>query len=285
MKFIISCLWKAIVRTVDQDGVEHSGYMSFMMILAIFPFFVFLLSLTSFFGASEVGQQFIEFILDNTPNEAAESFAYRVKELSSAPPQSLMTLAIVGTIWTASSFVECLRTILNRVYDITSPPNYIFRRMLSIVQFLLLTVAIAIIMFIFVVAPVIIAKVPVLLEITNKIKAEYDLISGHNFDILKNILVFGSLFFTVSSLYYIIPNVKLSYKQVVPGALLCSILWILSGNLLSKYIKYYNQLSIVYGSLGSIIITLIFFYVINMLFIYGAEFNYLVRDKIIERSD
>ena len=282
MKFIISCLWKAIVRTVEQDGVEHSGYMSFMMILAIFPFFVFLLSLTSFFGASEIGEQFIEFILDNTPNEAAESVAIRVKELSDSPPQSLMTLAIVGTIWTASSFVECLRTILNRVYDITSPPNYIFRRMLSIAQFLLITLAITIVMFIFVIAPVIIYKIPVLLEISNRVKQEYDIISGHNFDIIKNILVFGSLFFTVSSLYYIIPNVKLSYRQVIPGALLCSALWILSGNLLSKYIKYYNQLSIVYGSLGSIIITLIFFYLINMLFIYGAEFNYLVKDKLTQ---
>ena len=67
----------------------------------------------------------------------------------------------------------------------------------------------------------------------------------------------------------------MTFAEVIPGSFLTVILWIISGHLLSQYIVYYNQLSIVYGSLGSIIITLLFFYVINMLFIYGAVFNYL----------
>ena len=88
-----------------------------------------------------------------------------------------------------------------------------------------------------------------------------------------------SLFFAVCSLYYIIPNVHLRFLEVVPGAFLTVILWVLSGFLLSRYIVYYNQLNIIYGSLGSIIVTLVFFYIVNMIFIIGAEFNYLMRSK------
>ena len=76
-----------------------------------------------------------------------------------------------------------------------------------------------------------------------------------------------------------IPNVKIKFINIIPGSILCVILWITSGYLLSKYIKHYNQLNIVYGSLGSIIITMIFFYIINIIFIYGAEFNYLFSKK------
>ena len=90
-------------------------------------------------------------------------------------------------------------------------------------------------------------------------------------------LIFASLLFSVCSLYYIIPNAKLKLLEVIPGAVLTVILWSISGYLLSKYIVYYRQLSIVYGSLGSIIVTLIFFYIVNMIFIIGAEFNYLTR--------
>ncbi len=79
-------------------------------------------------------------------------------------------------------------------------------------------------------------------------------------------------------MYYILPNVKLNFIDVFPGALLTVILWIISGYLLSTYIVYYNQLNLMYGSLGSIIVTLIFFYIINMIFIYGAEFNYLMKN-------
>ena len=95
--------------------------------------------------------------------------------------------------------------------------------------------------------------------------------------VLRYIILFCSLFITSASLYYIVPNTTLNFTEVVPGALLTVILWVLSGYLLSTYIRYYNQLSIIYGSLGSIIVTLIFFYIINMIFIYGAEFNYLLK--------
>lgn len=275
MKHIFYCLWKAIIKTVDHDGVEHSGYMSFMIILAIFPFFVFILALTSFFGASELGEKFIHIIVQNIPTEATKSFIDRIRELTNSPPPSLLTLAIAGTIWTASSFVECLRTILNRVYEITSPPNYIFRRLLSIIQFLVITLAITITLLILVFVPIALSKAPILVNLTQTYIDKY----GTLLNIIRYIMLYTILFLTVSSLYYMIPNAKISYKDVVPGALLCIFLWAVSGKLLSKYIIYYNQLSIVYGSLGSIIITLIFFYIINMIFIYGAEFNYLLSKK------
>lgn len=97
-------------------------------------------------------------------------------------------------------------------------------------------------------------------------------------------LILVLLFLGASSLYYILPNVKLNFIDVFPGALLTVILWVISGYLLSTYIVYYNQLNLMYGSLGSIIVTLIFFYIINMIFIYGAEFNYLMKNYNIVKK-
>ncbi|MGI4776330.1 MAG: YihY/virulence factor BrkB family protein, partial [Janthinobacterium lividum] len=192
-------------------------------------------------------------------------------------PQSLMNLAIIGSIWTASSFVECLRTILNRVHGVTSPPPYIRRRLLSIIQFLLISLLISFAMLLLVVIPLAFTKIPVI------VKA----IEGYEkvLNICRYLLILGSTFLGVSSLYYIIPNVKLKFSNIIPGALLTVVLWVISGHLLSTYIIYYNQLSIVYGSLGSIIITLIFFYLTNMIFIYGAEFNHsLIVDSQVDNT-
>lgn len=267
MRKVISCLYQAAVKTIEHDGVEHSGYMSFMVLLSVFPFLIFFLALTSFFGASELGENLITLLLDNMPEHVTEGIKDRVAELSKTPPQSLMTLAIVGSIWTASSFVECLRTILNRVYEIKSPPAYIHRRLLSIVQFLIISILITFAMFLLVIIPIILSKIPAIAQI----------IEGYEsiLNSLRYFLILCSLFLGASSLYYIIPNIKLRFTEVIPGAILTVILWVVSGYLLSTYIIYYNQLSIVYGSLGSIIVTLIFFFIINMLFIYGAEFNNL----------
>ncbi|WP_341764199.1 YihY/virulence factor BrkB family protein [Candidatus Tisiphia endosymbiont of Beris chalybata] len=267
MQKIIKCLYQAAFRTIEHDGIEHSGYMSFMVLLSIFPFLVFLLALTSFVGASELGKNFIIIFLDNMPELATDSIKTRINELETSPPQSLMTLAIIGSIWTASSFVECLRTILNRVYEIKFPPPYIRRRLLSIVQFLAISIFILLAMLLLVVVPIILAKLPYLLTIIEKHK--------HTLNILRYIILFCALFITASLLYYIVPNASLNFIDVAPGALVTVVLWVISGYLLSTYLMYYNQLSIIYGSLGSIIVTLIFFYIINMIFIYGSEFNYL----------
>ena len=95
-------------------------------------------------------------------------------------------------------------------------------------------------------------------------------------DIVRYGMVFLVLFMTVSALYYFLPNAKLRVIEVLPGAFLVIIAWFISGYLLSEYINYYHQFNVIYGSLGSIIITLIFFYIINMIFIVGSEFNYLL---------
>lgn len=269
MKKIIVNLYQAIVKMIDHDGIEHSGYMSFMVLLSIFPFFIFILAFTGFFGASELGEKFIQLALENMPAQSIDSIRSRVKELMTTPPQGLLTLAIVGSLWTSSSFVECLRTILNRVYEIKSPPNYFLRRMLSIAQFLFISTMISLAMLLLIIIPIGLQKLPSFMKMIEDYKTIL------NFS--RYFLVFLCLFITVCSLYYLIPNVKLKFSEVIPGAFLSVLLLVLSGYLLSTYLVYYNQLNIIYGSLGSIIVTLIFFYIVNMIFILGAEFNYLMR--------
>ena len=269
--FICKTAYKAAIDTINHDGVEHAGYMAFLVLVSLFPFIVFFLVFTTAVGASDIGVFFIELAVNSLPENTTEIIRQRIQELLNEPAQRLMTLAIVGTIWTASSFVEGLRTILNKIYLVHSPPAYIFRRLLSILQFLLISIFLFLAMLIFVITPMILEKLPYFNDYLNKISLFWV--------VLRYFLIYMSLFLCVSALYYMLPNAKISYCDVVPGAILTVILWTLSGHLLSKYIIYYRQLNVIYGSLGSIIITLIFFYIVNMIFIYGAEFNYQLKCK------
>lgn len=97
---------------------------------------------------------------------------------------------------------------------------------------------------------------------------------GFIWNYVRSTLVYVFLFLSSSTLYCIIPNAKIKFKEVLPGSFLVVVLWAISGHVFRKYITYYSQLDLVYGSLANIIITMIFFYVNNIIFIYGAEFNY-----------
>lgn len=276
IKSFFKIAYKAAENTVNDDGVEHAGYMSFMILLSFFPFLVFFLGLASILGASQIGSDFIKMVLVNLPTNSMDAIKPRIEELAKTPPQSLLTLAIIGTIWTSSSFLEGLRTILNRVYKISAPPPYLFRRLLSIVQFLCLSAAIFLVMLFFLMIPIALKKAPVIKDIIGLYNAKLDL--------ARYFLTFIFLFSITSLIYYFIPNIKLRFREVLPGTIITVILWTATGYLFSNYISYYTQLSLVYGSLGGIISTLLFFYLMNTILIYGAEVNYLIFKQRYENK-
>ena len=107
------------------------------------------MAVTGFIGQSTHGIELIHLILNNMPTDLTQAIKPRVTEIMSGPPSSLLTISILGVIWTSSSTLEGLRTILNKIYNISSPPSYIWRRSLSILQFFIITALLVISTFIF----------------------------------------------------------------------------------------------------------------------------------------
>ena len=255
----------SIYDTIMQDGIEHAGYLAFLSILSLFPFLIFLFSIATYFDA-DAATKLIMFILDSAPRNISKSLTPRIEEIINGPPQSLLTIAIIGIIWTASSSVEGLRTILNRAYRVKSPPPYIWRRALSILQFFAITLTITAAMIFLIIVPAILQEIETILSINFHIN--YDWLY------LRHLAIFLVLLIGTSWLYYAIPNVDQRIIDTLPGAIICLILWTIILKLFTIYLQNFNQFNLLYGSLGGIIGALMFFYLVNLVFIMGAEFNY-----------
>ena len=256
----------SIVDVIRQDGIEHAGYLAFLSILSLFPFLIFLVSIAGFIGASQGGIDLIKSILSAAPKEVIEALTPRIDEIISGPPQTFLTLAIIGVIWTASSSVEGCRTILNRAYRIAFPPPYILRRLISILEFFVIVFSIILSIVVFIIVPVVLRGLQTKFSINLKI--DYDLFY------IRHFAIFTFLVFTTSLLYYALPNAKQKITQTLPGSILAVVFWITLENLFSIYLKNFHQFNLVYGSLAGLIISLMFFYLISLVFILGAEFNY-----------
>ena len=267
---IFLCFKKAAICTITHDGVEHAGYLAFLSMLSMFPFLVFTVAVIGFMGQGEAGAQFITTILNNLPPRVTAALQPRIVEIISGPPQGLLTISILGAIWTASSAVEGLRTILNRAYHVATPPAYWFRRSLSVLQLLFFT-------FILVLGMLLVIAIPLILKNLEEWLGFY-FISEHQ-QYWSNLVFLGSvfvLFGTVSYIYYIIPNIRQRFISVAPGAAMVVVLWLLAAHLFTLYLSNFQQVNLIYGSLGGVIAALLFFYICNMIFIFGAEFNYQV---------
>jgi membrane protein len=262
-------LWRGAYDTIMHDGIEHAGYLAFLGLLSLFPFLVFVVALLGTIQSDTPVAIHLTDIFRSLPPEVIHALEPRIEEITSGPPQSLVTLAIVGAIWTSSSAVEGMRTILNRAYRVHTPPAYIFRRTLSILQMILFAFVLIVGMLLLVTLPALTQKLEEWLPIPLVMNAEAEWWS--------RALTFGSLGLLLSAvgwIYFLLPNIKQKWISVWPGATLAVALWLLVAQLFTYYLHEFQQVTLIYGSLGGIIVALLFFYVCNIVLILGAEFNY-----------
>ncbi len=278
-----NCIYRAAYDTVMiHDGIEHAGYLAFLGLLALFPFLVFLVAVIGVLGQGQSGAEFINSLLQVLPADITAAIKPRIIEIVSGPPQGLLTVSILGAIWTASSAVEGIRTVLNRAYHVTTPPAYWFRRLLSIAQLMLFTSILIIGMLLVITLPLIFHHIEKLvgIELSTEIRQQFG-------NLLFYITIF-MLFVAVSYIYYLLPNIKQRLVSVVPGAALVVILWIGAAYLFTGYLSNFNQVNLIYGSLGGVIAALVFFYICNIIFIFGAELNHQMVEilglRVVEKQ-
>lgn len=294
LKSIINCYKQALSDTIRHDGVEHGGYIAFLSMLAIFPFFIFFTASIAIIGdiyLNKVGGKLVvniitSILVDSDFANLMEALKPRIIEITSAPPQSFLNLAIISVIWTASSLLEGLRTILNRAYRVTNPPNYILRRLTSIIQFIVISSLVMIILFIVKILPIISEGLLFFIEDLRQysfITKSLNLIIEIH-DRLNWLIGFGTAFLFLSYIYYLIPNKKQRFIHTFPGTLNTMIFWQLSTKAFQYYLLAFQQINMVYGSIAGIIIALLYFHICSLIFIYGAELNYWFKRLVFTKK-
>lgn len=259
--------YRAARNLIEHGGVELAGYLTFLSMLSVFPFLVIVIAIAGYLGQGDAGVRVIHLLLSSLPADMIDAIRPRMDEIISGPPEGLLTLSILSAIWTASSAVEGLRTALNRAYRVSDPPAYLVRRMLSMLQVLLFGA----LMMVFMLG---LLFLPVLLDFISHLTGIMIPYSLKLF-LARDFVYAGGLaiFLGVASLYFVLPNIKQSLLAVLPGAGVCVVLWVLGAQGLSYYLSHISDANMIYGSLSGFIATLLFFFVMNLIFIFGAEFN------------
>jgi membrane protein len=263
--------YRAAWRLVMQDeGLELSGYIAFTAFFSLFPFVIFLAALAGFLGDRETANEFIGAMFDLLPADVAETLAPAVREVMGARQGGLLTVGILTTLWFASSGIEALRAGLNRAYGV-SEQRALWRLRL---QSILFVIAGGLTMF-FLSAAVILG--PLLWRVLGP---TLDDLLGTELAFLTlrhlaaTLLLWGALML----LHRWLPNTRQAYRRVLPGVCATTLLWLVGASLFSWYIGHLADYSAFYGSLGGVAITLMFFYVTAIIFLFGAEFNALWRE-------
>lgn len=272
-------LWNVIYKTIFtfnlHGGTENAGYIAFSIIFAIFPFMIFFTIIIGYMGQTEIGIKLLQILETTLPEDIVKTLLPVIDNVINGPKTGILSIATLTLIWSASSLVQGIKVVLNKAFRIRTNRSYFSERFGSIVKFLIITIFIIISIFSTIVFPK-------MLAIVNRFVPIH-----YNPD---NILVYFRpfllsifLFIFIVSIYYIIPSRLNKLRDIFWGSLLTLFGWTISLKVLTFYLQKIAKFQVVYGSLAGIIITLFVFHIMAMILIFGAEFNYNLREAFFKQ--
>ncbi|MGB0921482.1 MAG: YihY/virulence factor BrkB family protein [Alphaproteobacteria bacterium] len=262
---IIRPFVQAIAGFLEDDGLMLAGHLSFITLLAFFPFLIFLVALAGFLGRTDAGSELVTVMFNVMPPMVKQGLEGPIMEVLNQPRGDLLTIGILFTIWTAGSGLEAVRHVLNRAHGAVEH-RPLWRRRATSLSFVVLFAGLIVIgLTLLVVGPVAFTYVQELMDLPKGWSIAF---VGVRFGVTSIIFML-----IVVVLYQVLPARRLKLRHTFPGAALTIFLWMVAASAFSRYLSVVGGYEVTYGSLGGIIIALLFFYVIGAIFILGAEFN------------
>ena len=261
--------WEIVKRVaigVYNDGFIHAGNLAYLALLALFPFFITAAAIAKLLGQSEDGQKTVATILGKLPPDVANVLTGPTNEVLSARTGPLLWFGAIVGLWTAASFIETIRDILRRAYGVKFCAPFWSYRLGSIG---LIIAAVLLLMAAFG-ATVAISSIHYF--VIDKIPASAGLATDLGlYRIAPAIALFVTFYFT----FFVLTPSRYRGKDCRkwPGALLITDWWIATVELLPGSLALLGGYDLTYGSLAGVMIALIFFFVIGLGVVTGAELN------------
>lgn len=260
-----------ISKKCQKDNIAaFSGQSSFFIIVSFFPFLMLLLGILSYINISS---EYILRLINALPDMIQPLILSMVNELNSSTSFTLLSLTAISAIWAAGKGFVSIIQGLNIIYDTGDETrNYFILRLSSTIYTIVLIVIIILTLILMVFGNLLLdfigPKFPFL-------------VSAISFLLRFRILIFMALLTLFSLLIYVVfPNCKTTVKREIPGALFSGIGWSVFSYVFSIYVNLSTGFAITYGSLATLVITMLWLYsCMNLLFL-GAEINsYLASQK------
>lgn len=260
---------KLLFRIGKDDAAGLSAQLAYYFLLSLFPMLIFLLTLIPLFNVSP--DTITNMIAKNAPGETAKMITEVVTDVMKNANGGLLSFGLIAALWSASNGMTALMNAFNVSYEVEDARNPIVAKLLSVLFTIVMVVVFGVAL-----------ALPVFGEqIGNFLFGQFGLESQFKwlFSLIKVVLPLLVTFVVFVTLYAIAPNVKLKFKSVIPGALFATIAWIGASFLFGYYVSNFGNYSKTYGSIGGVIVLMLWLYLTGFIIIIGAQINAIIHEK------
>lgn len=271
-------LVKRVYHEIDDDEVlTRSAALAYYFVSALFPMIFFLMAMLGLFAQShDLQSSLLNYTARFMPADAYRLIQKTLQEVANSSTGFKLAFGLVLALWSGAGGVVSIMDALNRCYHVKDSRPFWKQRLMA----LGLTVAIA--------ALTIMALTIVLYggDIA-------DFVGSHVG--LSNVTVIAwhilqwpiALFFVVMSfalLYYWGPDTEQKWQWITPGSVVGVLAWIGASLLFRVYLHFFNSYSKTYGSLGAVIVLLLWLYISGLAIMVGGEINSEIENAAAKRG-
>ena len=250
------------------DGWALASHVALSSLLALFPFLIFATTLATFLGASEYSETAVQLVFEIWPENIASPIAREVANVLTVPRGGLLTVSVIAAAFFATNGVEALRVALNRAYRVNESRHFIVLRVQSLIFVVMATAGLLVVSFLLIFAPLLINFAE---EIVHWVPWFSDFRAPN--DLLRIAIAIVLLAIGLFVVHKWLPGGKRDSKSLLPGIIFTIVCWGIGASLFANYLENFGTYVTTYAGLASIMIALVFLYIIAAIFILGAELN------------
>jgi membrane protein len=268
---------QAVKSFLDDDMVTYAAALSYHLTLALFPFIIFMLTLLGTLGLSDFFDRVLNQAQAALPPDVYELLARVIGEIRGQPREGLLSFSILFALWAASTGMRSVMNALNVAYAVEETRPTWKRYPLSILYTIgLVAVVIAVAIF-RLVGPWAAQRFVTKLGLTTALAKVWTWLHWP--------VVVLLLLLVIALIYYLGPNIDQPFRYVTPGSVSAVVVWIVASLLFSAYVENFGNYGATYGSLGGMVVLLLYVFVSSAVLLLGAEINATIHPAHGPRSE
>src|SRR5918911_1182356 len=270
---------RVYAEVMDDDVLGRSAQLSYYFLLALFPALLFITSLLGYIAGEngQLRQGLFQYLAAVLPGDASKLVAQTVTDVTQSSGGGKLSFGILATFWAASNGMGAISDSLNAAYDLKETRPWWKVRLVAIG----LTLALSFL---------IISSLVLVLyghDLADTVAVKYGLGAAFalTWKIVQWPIVLAFVLLGFALIYYFAPDARdQDWKWITPGSVVGVALWLLVSFAFKTYLTYFNSYSATYGSLGAVIILMLWFYFTGAAIIIGGEINSEIENEMARQG-
>jgi membrane protein len=270
VNFDIAMTWRELIKrtaheTMSDDAQGLASQLAYYFFLALFPALLCLLAIASFFPLQNFSDDMVRVIGPFAPSEMVEIIRQEMTKIAEGQHGGLLTVGLVGALWSSSSAMVAVIGAMNRAYGIDESRPWWKVRLTAIA----LTAGLSLLI---VIAFTLIVAGPQLADLLGTY-AGLGSAFVWTWKIVQWPLAFLMVVGGIGLIYYFAPDAEQDWVWMTPGSLVATLLWLIGSLGFRFYTVNFANYEATYGAIGGVILLLLWFYLSGLVIVIGAEMN------------